>query len=237
MYSSPRPGTPYVVFSPKPAGDNYFDGHTRQAASPLQCSTRDAKHARPATPFGSTKVACGDDAVEITGASEKYGVGLGLGMAPDVRGTRGVSGQHSRSSSGNLSSRRPSLRILRMPSVDVGERALPSGRTHSSSGSSNRESEATLVACRTLSTSTVAGPGQARFELDEDIDSSEEGDTPRVKTFATALRNSQRKATPYPCDRVAYFEEEEEEMEEESISGMASSPSGAIDGDDLSVHA
>ena len=238
MYSSPRPGTPYIAFPPKP-NDDYFDENGRQLSSPLQSSLRGSKNARPATPY--TPSLSNEDVDSIIGTSthsvrtDKYGLGLGIaprgGSSPQARF---ASGEQSRSTSGNLSGRRPSLQIVRMPSVHLEDPSLPTGRTTSSTGSSDGESDATLTGLRSLSISSVRGPGQARFETEQDDGSDGDG-TPRVDSFAAAMRNSQRRATPYPCDKDAYFDEEEEIDEEEQLEGTDAS-TGLDDGASI-VHA
>ena len=221
MYSSPRPGTPYIVFSPK-VKDDYFEDNGRQLSSPLQSSLLQSSlkgsKDRPATPY--TPSLCGRedlDNIDSAGYSvkcDKYG--LGLGIAPILAG-RHASGEQSRRSSGNLSSRRPSLQIARMPSTGLHESSLPTGTSSSSSGSSsNGASDATLTAFRSFSVSSVRGPGQARFDVDDDEGSDGDG-TPRVNSFAAAMSNSQRKATPYPSSKRAYFEEGEDDGEDEDL--------------------
>lgn len=208
MYSSPRPDTPYVVFSPK-VNDEYFDGNGRQMGSALQASLNVVRVTRPATPFTAAAE------VEIDGghtARRARQYALGLGLASQLPSQHVNGGEQSRNSSGNLSSRRPSLRIVQMPVLDLIEPSLSSGRSNSSgsTSSSKGESDATLTALRSLSLSSIRGPGRARFEVEQD-DERGEDDTPRVGSFAAAIRNSQRKATPYPCDKGAYFGDEQED--------------------------
>ena len=234
MPSTSRVATPFVAASPK-AGSDYFDGFS---GSTIRASGRGS---RPATPLSFSPAlaqsSCGfDTQASALAGMDRYGAALGIGLPNRTSRLLSDASQTSSTSSGRLSSRRPSLRISSMPFPGIEEDGPRTGVSEASSGSSSDgDSVVTVLALGSLgiTTSRDAGGGRARFSTGtrQEVDSADsDADTPRVSTFAAAMRNAARRATPYPSSKHAYFTEDDEE--DEGIASASDRSDQSADDDD-----
>ena len=141
---------------------------------------------------------------------------LGLGTPPHICSSSiSLHQVKSREPSNNFTSRRPSLRIVNMPEAALtNSSASDEGSPDSDTPFLNHDSISTPLA--SLSSSSI-GPANARVALnlersahfgmaEDDGIGSDGGRTPTCSSFALAINQARRKATPYPSSKRAYFE-------------------------------
>ncbi|CAD6578965.1 MAG: hypothetical protein CYPHOPRED_000762 [Cyphobasidiales sp. Tagirdzhanova-0007] len=164
----------------------------------------------------------------------KYGNGLGLGSgAPFTKQPRNSSYDSARSidDSASFNARRPSLRIADMPALILTGSLQPSnGRLDAADPSSLKKPNDSDVTPLKMSSLSLERAGSmqrsAHFTMSERSELGEDSDTPRVSTFAMAIRQAKRKATPYPSSKGAYFEASETENADDDNEYVSEESSG-----------